>query len=231
MGGIGTDETPCPQIEMNPDSNATLKVQHIGRDFGVGELDNSAWREAFEVAITTYWSGETAPVGRQLSARLLWSATAFYVRFVAAQNEPLVVCETPQVSKKTIGLWDRDVCEIFVAPDRSEPNRYFEFEAAPTGEWIDIGMDITSQGRIIDWDYVSNMEAAAKIDTDRVITAIKIPWTAFGKGPKAGETWLGNLFRCVGNDPDRGYLAWRPTRTPKPSFHVPAAFGEFVFVE
>ena len=39
-----------------------------------------------------------------------------------------------------MGLWDRDVCEIFIAPDEHVIERYFEFEAAPTGEWLDVAI-------------------------------------------------------------------------------------------
>jgi hypothetical protein len=42
-----------------------------------------------------------------------------------------VVSDKPQTEKKTMGLWDRDVCEIFIAPDEHAIERYFEFEAAP----------------------------------------------------------------------------------------------------
>ena len=35
------------------------------------------------------------------------------------------------------------------------------------------------------------------------------------------------LFRMEGKAP-RKYLAWSPTRTRKPSFHVPDAFGVLV---
>ena len=31
-------------------------------------------------------------------------------------------------------------------------------------------------------------------------------------------------------DPTRGYLAWRPTLTKSPNFHVPSKFGNFRFV-
>ena len=81
-----------------------------------------------------------------------------------------------------------------------------------------------------DWDYRPGMEAAAGIEENRVIMAMKIPWKAFGKKPNAGDVWLGNIFRCVGKEPERGYLAWQPTFTEKPNFHVPEKFGEFVFV-
>ena len=56
-------------------------------------------------------------------------------------------------------------------------------------------------------------------------------WKAFGVTPKAGDVWLGNILRCVGRDPTRGYLAWSPTLTEEASFHVPERFGEFEFVK
>jgi hypothetical protein len=79
-------------------------------------------------------------------------------------------------------------------------------------------------------EYSSGMLSAPRIEEGRVVTAIRIPWAAFGKRPAAGDVWLGNLFRCVGRDPDRGYLAWSPTFTERPNFHVPERFGEFEFV-
>jgi hypothetical protein len=74
------------------------------------------------------------------------------------------------------------------------------------------------------------MESFAAVGEGAVTMAIKVPWKAFGKAPRAGDVWLGNIFRCIGKDPDRGYLAWSPTMTAEPNFHVPERFGEFVFV-
>jgi hypothetical protein len=140
-----------------------------------------------------------------------------------------VISDRPDLSQKTLALWDRDVCEIFLAPDASEPRKYLEFEIAPTGEWIDLTIDLTSGERITGWDFASGMKAAARIETDHVMMAISVPWEAFGKTPKPGDTWLGNIFRCVGSGTDRGYLSWQATFTEEPAFHVPEAFGEFVF--
>ena len=47
--------------------------------------------------------------------------------------------------------------------------------------------------------------------------------------PQQGDRWRVNLFRCVGKDPDRGYLAWQPTKMPKPGFHLPEVFGWLIF--
>jgi hypothetical protein len=208
-----------------------LKIKHISQDFDVKDLDSRVWQKAKTVKIARYWSRETAPNGREFSARLLWSDAALYVRFEANQTEPLVVSEKPDLSKKVRGLWDRDVCEIFIAPNKGERNKYFEFEIAPTGEWIDLGIEVTPTERLTDWDYKSNMTSTARIDKDKVVMAIKIPFASLGKTPKAGDIWLGNLFRCVGKDSTRGYLAWQPTKTKEPAFHVPEAFGEFKFVK
>ncbi len=210
-------------------TSSQLQIKRIDKDFDVKDLDSRVWQKAKSVKIAQYWSGEAAPNGRHFSARLLWSDAALYVRFEAKQIEPLFVSEKPDLSKKTLKLWDRDVCEIFVAPDKSQRDKYFEFEIAPTGEWVDLGIEVTPTERITDWDYKSNMTSAAFIDKNKVVMAIKIPFASLGKTPKAGDVWLGNLFRCVGRDATRGYLAWQPTKTKEPAFHVPDAFGEFHF--
>jgi hypothetical protein len=207
------------------------KIAYAKNDFSISELENKAWKKAGTVEIDKYWSGEKAPSERRFKAQLLWSETAVYVRFEANQKEPLIVSETPNLLSKTRGLWDRDVCEIFLAPDKTSPRKYFEFEIAPNGEWIDLGIYQLPDKRETDWDYASGMLSKSVIEKDKIRMAIKIEWKAFGKTPKAGDVWLGNIFRCIGKDPARGYLAWSPTLTKEPSFHVPEKFGEFEFVK
>lgn len=205
-------------------------VSRTENDFDVRELYRPNWETANEVRIGTYWSGEAAPSGRHFAVRLLWSDAALYVRFVANQNEPIVVSAPANIGRKTIGLWDRDVCEIFIAPDLSDPTRYFEFEVSPNGEWLDLGVHQLPDRRETDWDYSSGMECAAEIRPERVVMAVKIPWDSIGSRPSAGDCRWGNLLRCVGTEPGRGYLAWSPTFTEKPNFHVPARFGTFRFL-
>ena len=221
---ITTAASAAAQKRMN-----NVLVRHVKHDFEISKLDDHSWRHARPVNIGTYWSGEAAPATRAFTARLLWSDTALYVRFEAEQHEPLVVSEKPDVTHKIRGLWERDVCEVFIAPDRTTVHKYFEFEVAPTGEWIDLGIEVTPEKRITDWGYASGMQAAARIEPNRVIEVIKIPFKSLGRSPRKGEVWMGNLFRCIGSGTTRGYLAWRPTRTKEPAFHVPSAFGEFEF--
>jgi hypothetical protein len=215
--------------KMSETNKPKITINRLKKDFPISELDNKSWSKAKDILIDKYWSGETAPKGRHFKTKLLWSQNAIYVRFEANQSEPLVVSEAPNLKTKTKGLWDRDVCEIFLAPNRAEFRKYFEFEIAPNGEWIDLGIYQKPDERITDWDYNSGMQSATRIEKDKVVMAIKIEWKAFGKQPQAGDIWLGNIFRCVGKGETRGYLAWSPTFTKEPSFHVPEKFGEFEF--
>ncbi len=208
----------------------TAKVCFIPEDLPVSDLENAAWRQCVPAIIGTSWKGEPAPESRRADASLLWSDSALYIRFECRQAEPLFLNEDPQTSTKTMQLWERDVCELFLAPDARNRRRYFEFEIAPTGEWLDLIVDWTKD-EPRDWEYLSGMETSALIEADNVTMAMKIPWTAFGKKPEAGDVWLGNLFRQVGSGDTRGYLAWSPTMTRTPQFHVPEKFGELVFVK
>jgi hypothetical protein len=206
-----------------------IEVRRSKVPVAVNDLESPEWHEAQSVRIDRYWSGEPAPESRHAEARLLWSDKALHLRYVCNQAEPLVMTDNPQTEKKTMNLWDRDVCEIFIAPDARVVGWYFEFEVAPTGEWLDAAIDLTSGTRESDWNFNSHMTTAARIEKDRVTTAMRIPWSLSIPKPQPGERWRVNLFRCVGGDPNRGYLSWQPTRTPEPLFHVPQVFGWLVF--
>lgn len=190
----------------------------------VDALDHPEWLRAQAIQITSKWSGEAAPTSRHAEARMLWTDNSLIVRFLCRQEEPLIINPNPQLNKKTERLWDRDVCEIFIAPDLKAPQHYFEFEAAPTGEWIDLAITLKTTGRETDFHFHSGMTTAVMVDENHVTIAIQIPWSDSLPKPQKGDAWRVNLFRCVGAGDDR-YLAWQPTYAPEPNFHVPDAFG------
>lgn len=211
------------------DEKQIIEARHTATDLPVGDLQSSAWDQAQPVRIERYWSGEPAPPTRHCEARILWSDKALHVRFAGPQSEPLVVSPTPQTAEKTRGLWDRDVCEIFIAPNPMVVEHYFEFEAAPTGEWLDVAIRWSAEKRESDWEFQSRMSTAARIEPDQIMVAMRIPWNEQIHKPQTGERWRANLFRCAGADPNRGYLAWQPTLTKEANFHVPAVFGWLEF--
>lgn len=210
--------------------NATMEERlvtapRVASAFATNELDHPDWNKVRPIKITRYWSGLQAPVERHAEAQVCWSEEALNLRFVCGQHEPLIVSSNPVTYKKTLGLWNRDVCEIFLAPNPLNPGRYFEFEAAPTGEWLDLGILITADGKKTDWDFRSGMSAAASVQPQRVIIGMRIPWSEWLPQPRPSEQWRVNLFRCVGPESEQRYLAWQPTETSVPNFHVPEAFG------
>jgi hypothetical protein len=206
-----------------------VEALRTGKALAAGDFEAGAWGHARAAHIARYWSGEDAPRGRRAEARVAWDAKGFTVRFDCQQTEPLVVSAAPQLERKTLKLWERDVCEIFITPETERIKHYSEFEVAPTGEWIDLALTVTPEGRDTDWDFRSGVTAAARVRPGSVTSGLRVPWEAFGRAPRVGERWRCNLFRCVGRDPTRGYLAWQPTHTPEPAFHVPEKFGWIVF--
>ncbi len=227
---MGSEYLERESLNRISNSQASVEVRHISSDLPASSLDDREWDLATAVSLTHYWSGVEAPRARHAEARLLWSDAALHVRFSCRQHEPLVISRNPQTDRKTIGLWDRDVCEIFIAPNPNLRDNYFEFEAAPTGEWIDLAIKHTSEGRKTDFEFSSGVSAAGRMVEQGVLVAMRIPWQGAIKRPQLYENWRANLFRCVGSGEDRGYLAWRPTRTVKPDFHAPQAFGELHFI-
>lgn len=203
---------------------ATFSPERIGPE----QLDNPAWGKAPVVRIEKYWSGEIAPSHRHAEAQILWSDQSLSVRFICRQTEPLIVNSDPKVDQKTLGLWDKDVCEIFLAPDPNNVQGYFEFEAAPTGEWVDLGIHVTPGGRETDSDFRSGMTVETRVGGNQFVVVMRIPWSESLPKPRAGDVWRCNLFRCVGIGNER-YLAWQPTYTPEPYFHVPEVFGRLDF--
>jgi hypothetical protein len=63
---------------------------------------------------------------------------------------------------------------------------------------------------------------------------VAIPWINFeelSKRPAPGDTWTAALNRWDGVDPDRRLSMWSDPLQPQPNPHVPARFGQLVFVK
>jgi hypothetical protein len=215
---------------MTNHTSADIEALFIARDLTADDYESPFWLCAAPVTITRRWSGETAPPERHAEARILWTDQALCVRFVCRQTEPLVITTNPVLDRKTIGLWNRDVCEIFLAPNADAPEQYFEFEAAPTGEWVDLAINFKPTGRETDFDFHSGMTVFAQRKGEQLTVAMRIPWAGSLSKPEVGDKWRVNLFRCVGIGNER-YLAWQPTFTVEPNFHVPEAFGWLKFID
>lgn len=195
------------------------------------DLADGSWRGTEAVSIATTWRSQPAPAELATTARLGWCASYLWLAFECAYRE-LDADEGPAIdtAHERGALWERDVCEAFVAsPAEPHGDSYKEFEVAPTGQWCDLAIH---RPRVdVDMSWQSGMATAAAIDAGagRWRAVMRVPFTAFGITPTRGDVWRANLFRIGRVAGERQYLAYAPTGTPAPDFHVPGAFVPLVF--
>jgi hypothetical protein len=200
-----------------------VRAVRIDREFTVdGVLDEPEWSRATPTRLE-YQSGDSsARANLSTPVRLLWSDKYLYLGYECPFTNLSVF--TPAQKEERIGLWDNDVVEAFIAPDPQAPHRYTEFEWAPTGESLDLKLDLPAK----DFAWTANAESAAKVDEVAKIwrVEVRIPLTAIcDSSPKPGTRWRLNLYRH-----DRAHnagLAFSPTLTR--TFHTPERFGWLEF--
>ena len=180
-----------------------------------------AWKSAPPVSYCSDWQGRNPDPARETQLRLLWTDSHLCLRFDCRYRE-LYVFDDSEANGRRDHLWDRDVAEAFLQPDPSRVRYYKEFEVSPNGMWIDL--DISPAGLA---DLKSGLRRSTCLNEELRTWAaeLSIPMTALTSRFDPGTPWRANFFRVEGKREPRSYLAWRPTHTPQPNFHVPEAFG------
>ncbi len=90
-----------------------------------------------------------------------WTDTDLHLLFVCPY-ETLNIFLPADNSKPRRKLWDRDVVEIFLGDDWDNIRHYREYEIAPTGDWIDLAIDLDKKGAGCGWR--SGWKTSARID-------------------------------------------------------------------
>jgi len=188
---------------------------------------NSApeWESGQPVRFGADWQGKNFDSALETEVRVLWSPTSLYLRFVCRYRE-LFGFEDSDLNGRRDHLWDRDVAEAFLQPTPSVARSYKEFEVAPNGMWIDL--DISPSGLA---DLKSGLTRSVHVDAQRKIwtAELAIPMRCLTPHFDPNRVWRANFYRVEGKAEPRQYLAWQPTRTLQPNFHVPEAFGALRF--
>ena len=185
----------------------------------------SSWGRAAPVRFNADWQGRNAGAGRETEVRILWTPEILFLRF-QARYRTITVFSDSEANGRRDQLWDRDVAEAFLQPDRSNLRRYKEFEVSPNGFWIDL--DIAPGEK---HDLKSGLRRRVIVnEAKKTWTAeLAIPMKCLDARFDPAIAWHVNFYRVEGAKEPRFYSAWRPTGTPVPNFHVPEAFGELVF--
>ena len=190
------------------------------------------WRNASSAWIVKDCSRTLDYPNLKTEVKGFWTDTNLHLLFICPY-ETLNIFLPADSSKPRRKLWDRDVVEVFLGDDWDNIRHYREYEIAPTGDWIDLAIDLDKKGAAGGWR--SGWKTSARIDeTARVwYAAAKIPLQSVSTAPvKPGTRWRMNLYRIEGQgeDPQRHFMCWQPTcvigRDPN---HVPENFGVLVF--
>ena len=183
------------------------------------------WVGALPLQFNADWQGKNADSERGTEVRLLWTREVLFLRF-QARYRTITVFADAEANGRRDQLWDRDVAEVFLQPDRSHLRRYKEFEVSPNGFWIDLEIAPGEKH-----DLKSGLKRRVVLrEAEKTWTAeLTIPMNCLVANFDPALAWRVNFYRVEGAQEPRFYSAWRPTGTQVPNFHVPEAFGELVF--
>src|SRR5271165_2346854 len=190
-----------------------------------GFTQQSAWEVALPIRFDQDWQGQNADRSRTTEVRLLWTLETLFLRFQVNYRDLNVYPEAREDGWRD-KLWDRDVAEAFLQPDSRDPLKYKEFEVAPNGFWIDLDV---SHGAIQEL-HSELRRRVVQNPTEKTWTAeLAIPMHSLTFAFDPHHPWHVNFYRIEGKTEPRFYSAWSPTYSPRPNFHVPAAFGNLTF--
>jgi len=211
----------------------TLQAPHVaGQPPLTTDPSSPTWRNAALTTISKDCTRQIDYPALRTEVRSFWTETHLYLLFTCPYKD-LNLFLPARNSGPRDKLWDRDVVEMFLGDDWTNIRHYREFEIAPTGDWIDLAIDLDRDS--YDQSWRSGWTTAARIDESAHVwyAAARIPLSAVSSSPvKPGTKWRANLYRIegLGLDARRHFLCWQPTcvvnRDPN---HVPENFGTLVF--
>jgi hypothetical protein len=210
-------------------------VAAVTESAGLLDGKDDAWR----AASTVQWG----PRGYDTTFRALWTPDALFLRFDARDPSPWHT-----MTRRDEHLWEEEVVEVFLDLARTGRD-YYELEVSPANVVCDVLMIQPSPDKKLDlgWNLAGLETRVVPFhDTGAGVTGwttlARLPFaglralpsaTGVALPPRAGDRWRFNLFRIERPGgpahPEQGAIeaAWSPTG--QPSFHVPAAFRDFVF--
>jgi hypothetical protein len=217
-GSAGPSSTP--KTTTRPEAHAPRTAAAPVID---GRVD-ALWSRAPKVSFDTDYTGKATGIATHV--RLLWNEQALYALF-ELENAGLNVNTTfdPKLERKK--LYEEDCVELFLTPDPSNRERYYEVELGPFGHFFDLEVDRAAKTSRTEWS--SGLEVRTTRDAKAKTAVIEARFSApdITRALAPGARLPFALYRMEGKG-QRSYLAFSPPRTTKPNFHVPEAFATLV---
>ena len=207
------------------DNKGRILSHHISSDFGLtADPGAPQWKDVPGVFMDKGPQNQPAP-GHRTEVRSRWTEKNIYFLFICPY-EKLFLKPNPSTTTETNKLWEWDVAEVFVGADFNNIHQYKEFQVSPSGEWVDLDIDVKNPKPEGGWQWNSGFRVEARLDESKKIWygEMRIPLkTIDPRPPKAGNEMRINLYRIQGPPANRMHVAWQPTG--QPNYHVPEAFG------
>lgn len=228
------DSSTAKVCEFSP-PGAAFSVPHVEQAQELNtNPDSPTWAQGASTWITKDCTRQIDYPQLKTEVRGFWTDSDLYLLFISPYKE-LNLWLPADNSKDRLKLWDRDVVEFFLGDDWTNIRHYREFEIAPTGDWVDLAIDLDHDSYGAEWN--SGWQRQGRIDEKNRVwyAAARVPLSSVSDlRVKVGTKWRLNLYRIdgLGADPVRHFMCWQETcvvnRDPN---HVPEHFGTLVFAK
>ncbi len=156
--GAACAQQPCTVTQPT----ASFEVPRVAGDPPI-TADPAAriWRNTAATSISKDCSRQIDYPSLRTEVRSFWTGTHLYLLFSCPYHELNLFLPALGGGPRD-KLWDRDAVEMFLGSDWKNIRHYREFEIAPTGDWIDLAIDLDRQS--YDQTWRSKWTTAAHID-------------------------------------------------------------------
>jgi hypothetical protein len=216
MAGFAIDE----RTAANPPK--LVHAAHAAAPPAIDGAIDGAWAAAPPLAFATDWQGRPSQVHTRV--RFLWTTAALYALF-ELDDAGFHTDRSRPIDVERKDLYEEDCVELFVAPDVERRRHYAEIELGPFGHFFDILVDRDAKTSDEAWSAKLTIATARDEAKHHAVIEVAIAAPEIVAALKAGAHLPIGVYRI---EDTTNFLAAFPTRTPKPNFHVPEAFGELV---
>lgn len=173
----------------------------------------------------------TDPLPITAQAQLCWDENALYLRMEAFEQD-IRKEETDPLAEICC-----DSClEFFLQP--TDAPTYLNFEINPLANYL-IGQGcrgVEKRLRVIVPDFETRMAPKVEFTETGWVLYYKVPFNFIRLfypqfEAKVGVKVRANCYKCGDKTVKPHYLAWNPTVSEEPAFHLPEYFGQLIFGE